>query len=186
VEPDALPAWAEEHAASWLADRGARWDHVRGVAGQALRVSPALDEDDRPYLVAAAWLHDIGYAPTLAATAFHPLDGARHLRALGHERLAGLVAYHSSARWEADALGLSDDLAVFLREDSATADTLTYCDMTTSPTGQRVTLTERLAEIAERYGAEHLVVRCLQRAHDHLAGAVQRTEKRLRTSGVLE
>jgi HD domain len=186
VEPDVLPAWAEEHAASWLADRGARWDHVRGVARQALRVSPALDEDDRPYLVAAAWLHDIGYAPTLAATAFHPLDGARHLRALGHERLAGLVAYHSSARWEAEALGLSDDLAVFFREDSATADALTYCDMTTSPTGQRVTLTERLAEIAGRYGAEHLVVRCLQRAHDHLAGAVQRTEKRLRTGSVPE
>jgi hypothetical protein len=75
VEPDALPAWAEQHAASWLADRGARWDHVRGVARQALRVSPALDEDGRPYLVAAAWLQDIGYAPTLATTAFHPLDG---------------------------------------------------------------------------------------------------------------
>ena len=121
MEPDALPAWAEEHAASWLADRGVRWDHVRGVARQAQRVSPALDEDDRPYLVAAAWLHDIGYAPTLAATAFHPLDGARHLRALGHERLARLVAYHSSARWEAEALGLSDDLAAFPREDSATS-----------------------------------------------------------------
>jgi HD superfamily phosphohydrolase len=186
VEPDALPTWAKQHAASWLADRGARWDHVRGVARQAQRVSPALDEHDRPYLVAAAWLHDIGYAPTLAATAFHPLDGARHLRALGHERLARLVAYHSSARWEAEALGLSDDLAAFSREDSATADALTYCDMTTSPTGQRITLAGRLAEIAERYGAEHLVVRCLQRAHDHLAGAVQRTEKRLRTSGVLE
>ena len=186
MEPDALPAWAEEHAASWLADRGARWDHVRGVARQAQRVSPALDEDDRPYLVAAAWLHDIGYAPTLAATAFHPLDGARHLRALGHERLARLVAYHSSARWEAEALGLSDDLAAFPREDSATADALTYCDMTTSPTGQRITLAGRLAEIAERYGAEHLVVRCLQRAHDHLAGAVRRTEERLRAAGVPE
>ena len=28
-------------------------------------------------------------------TGFHALDGACHLRALGHERLAGLVAYHS-------------------------------------------------------------------------------------------
>jgi hypothetical protein len=43
-----------------------------------------------------------------------------------------------------------------------------------------------LAEIAERYGAEHLVVRCLQRAHDHLAGAVHRTEERLRAGGVPE
>jgi HD domain len=186
VEPDALPAWAEEHAASWLADCGARWDHVRGVAQQAQHVSRALDEDDRPYLVAAAWLHDIGYAPTLAATAFHPLDGARHLRALGHERLARLVADHSSARWEAEALACATTWPPSPREDSPTADALTYCDMTTSPTGQRITLAGRLAEIAERYGAEHLVVRCLQRAHDHLAGAVRRTEERLRAGGVPE
>jgi hypothetical protein len=186
MEPDALPTWAEEHAAMLLANRGPRWHHVRGVARQAQRVSQALDEDDRPYLVAAAWLHDIGYASTLAATAFHPLDGARHVRALGQERLARLVAHHSSARWEAEALGLSDDLAVFPREESATADALTYCDMTTNPTGQRITLADRLAEIAERYGAEHLVVRCLQRAHDHLAGTVQRTEERLRAAGVPE
>ena len=58
--------------------------------------------------------------------------------------------------------------------------------MTTSPTGQRITLAGRLAEIAERYGAEHLVVRCLQRAHDHLAGAVRRTEECLRVGGVPE
>lgn len=58
--------------------------------------------------------------------------------------------------------------------------------MTTSPTGQRITLAGRLAEIAERYGAEHLVVRCLQRAYDHLAGAVRRTEERLRAGGVPE
>jgi hypothetical protein len=58
--------------------------------------------------------------------------------------------------------------------------------MTTSPTGQRITLAGRLAEIAERYGAEHLVVRCLQRAHDHLAGAVRRTEERLRAAGMPE
>jgi hypothetical protein len=58
--------------------------------------------------------------------------------------------------------------------------------MTTSPTGERTTLPDRLAEIAERYGAEHLVVRCLARAHDHLVGAVARTEERLRAAGVAE
>ena len=186
MEPDALPAWAEEHAATLLADLGARWQHVRGVARQAQRVSQALASEDRPYLIAAAWLHDIGYAPDLAATAFHPIDGARHVRARGHERVARLVADHSSAQWEAEALGLADELAAFPREDSATADALTYWDMTTSPTGQRITLADRLAEIAERYGAEHLVVRCLERAYDHLAGAVRRTEERLRVAGVPE
>jgi hypothetical protein len=43
-----------------------------------------------------------------------------------------------------------------------------------------------LAEIAERYGAEHLVVRCLRRGHDHLAGAVRRTEERLQAAGIPE
>jgi HD superfamily phosphohydrolase len=184
VEPDALPGWAEEYAAALLADPSARWLHVRGVARQAQRVSQALTPEDRPYLVAAAWLHDIGYAPDLVATAFHPIDGARHVRALGHERVARLIAYHSSARWEAEALGLAGELAAFPCEDSATSDALTYCDMTTSPTGQRITLADRLAEIAERYGAEHLVVRCLQRAHDHLASTVERTEERMWAAGV--
>src|SRR5215218_6626606 len=57
--------------------------------------------------------------PALATTAFHPLDGARHVRALGQERLARLVADHSSPRWEAEALGLAGELATFPREDSA-------------------------------------------------------------------
>jgi len=34
-------------------------------------------------LVCADWLHDIGYAPALVATGFHPLDGARFLESVG-------------------------------------------------------------------------------------------------------
>jgi hypothetical protein len=56
--------------------------------------------------------------------------------------------------------------------------------MSTSPTGQRITLAGRLGEIAERYGAEHLVVQCLQRAYDHLAGTVERTKERMWAVGV--
>jgi hypothetical protein len=186
MEPHALVAWAEQQAGKLLVDTGRRWDHVRGVVQQAQRASQVLSEEDRPYLVAAAWLHDIGYAPSIATTGFHPLDGARHVRALGQERLARLVAYHSSARWEAEALGLSDDLASFPREDSPTADALTYCDMTTSPSGQHITLAGRLAEIADRYGAEHLVVRSLELAHESLAGAVNRTRQRLQTAGLCD
>ena len=68
--------------------------------------------DDRALLVAAAYLHDIGYAPELEDTGFHPLDGARWLRAHGHERLAGLVAHHSGAV-RGGARGLADALAEF-------------------------------------------------------------------------
>ena len=101
-----LPAWAEQQAAALLADLGDRWRHVQAVAAQARQVSAAVPPEDRPYLVAAAWLHDIGYAPPLNKLGFHPVDGARHLRQQGLERLASLVAYHSGARFEAEERGL--------------------------------------------------------------------------------
>jgi HD superfamily phosphodiesterase len=56
-----------------------RWAHVQGVAAQAHSLAPVLG-NDADLLEAAAWLHDIGYAPGLVATGFHPLDGARYLR----------------------------------------------------------------------------------------------------------
>jgi hypothetical protein len=137
-------------------------------------VSPAIAVG--PYLVAAAWLHDIGYAATPAGTGFHPIDGARHLRSLGHERLARLIAWHSSALTEAPALGLADELAAFPPETSAAADALTYCDMTTCPAGERVTMPERLAEIARRTATTTWSsVACIRRAatstatHHHAA-----------------
>jgi hypothetical protein len=48
--------------------------------------SPPWTTVDRDVLVAAAWLHDVGYAPELAVTGFHPLDGAQHLEAAGFGR----------------------------------------------------------------------------------------------------
>ncbi|MEU1246116.1 hypothetical protein [Micromonospora arida] len=37
--------------------------------------------DDAALLEAPAILHDVGYAPHLAKTGFHPLDGAVYLKA---------------------------------------------------------------------------------------------------------
>jgi hypothetical protein len=120
-----------------------------------------VDEGEQNVLVAAAYLHDLGYAPALVVTGCHALDGARHLRDLGNERLAGLVAYHSGARFEAELRGLADELAEFADEDSALTRLLTYCDMTTGPRGESFTLDERLAEVERRYGPEHVVTRSL-------------------------
>jgi len=39
---------------------------------------------DADLLEAAAWLHDIGYTPGLAAAGLHSLDGARYLRDAQH------------------------------------------------------------------------------------------------------
>lgn len=55
---------------------GRRWDHVQGVASTAAILGQAVPASDRKVLVAAAWLHDIGYAPAVSRTGFHPLDGA--------------------------------------------------------------------------------------------------------------
>ena len=131
-----------------------RWCHVRGVVAQPDRVGPALCASERPRLLAAAYLHDVGYASELVATGFHPIDGALWLRAQRRERLAQLVAHHCGARFDAGVRGLCAALAVFEREQSPTADALTYCDLTTSPTGVRVNVEQRLAEIEQRYGGE--------------------------------
>lgn len=85
-----------------------RWEHVQGVAGKAERVSAEIALDGE-VLVSAAWLHDIGYAPAVLGTGFHPLDGARYLAGLGApERVVNLVARHSNAILEAELRGLGD------------------------------------------------------------------------------
>ena len=60
-----------------------RWAHVQGVAARARSLAPVLGAD-AGLLEAAAWLHDIGYAPGLAVTSLHALDGARYLRDAQH------------------------------------------------------------------------------------------------------
>ena len=102
--------------------------------------------------MAAAWLHNIGYAPDLVETGFHPLDGARYLRSVGVDGQAvSLVAYHSCAQIEADVRGLGAELASeFSPADSLLADVLLYCDMTTGPGGAYVRPADRLVEVARR------------------------------------
>jgi len=56
---------------------------------------------------------------------------------------------------------------------------LTYCDMTTSPDGQRLPVAQRLAEIRARYGPEHPVSRALGWSAPELTGAVTRVTRRL-------
>jgi HD domain len=179
VEPAELSSWAEQQAAALLVDLGDRWRHVQGVVTQARRVSPLLAPEDRPYLVAAAWLHDVGYAPPLDKLCFHPVDGARYVRQQGQQRLASLVAHHSGARFEAEERGLVDALAEFEPEDGPLLDALTYADMTTGPAGQRVLFEERVAEILDRYPPDDPVHRAIRRSRPALQEAVDRTLARL-------
>lgn len=157
-----------------------RWRHVQSVAAKASRLADTLPMPERPVLVAAAWLHDIGYSPGLIDTGMHALDGARWLRNNGYDlRVASLVAYHSCAIYEAEERGLADTLRdEFLPEESPVSDALWCSDMTTGPDGQDLTVTERLAEIRERYGPDHIVTRFWRRAEPTLRRAVARAEGR--------
>jgi putative nucleotidyltransferase with HDIG domain len=156
-----------------------RWAHVQGVARQARNVRVVAGED-ADLLEAAAILHDVGYAPDLAQTQFHPLDGAIFLAEVGApERLVNLVAHHSCAVLEARLRGIEAELARYTDELGPVRDALWYCDQTTSPEGETVTPQERIAEINRRYGPDHLVVRFITAAVPELQAAIERTERRL-------
>lgn len=111
-----LAPWAEHLAQVLLKEPlPRRWAHVQGVATRARSLAPVLGAD-ADLLEAAAWLHDIGYAPGLAVTGLHALDGARYLRDAQHAdaMLCQLVAHHSYAIIEADERGLADILSLEL------------------------------------------------------------------------
>jgi hypothetical protein len=172
---------ARELAESELAEvLPRRWRHVQAVAAQAERLL-AIPGVAGQILVAAAWLHDIGYAPDLHDTGFHPIDGGRFLRKLGaDDRLVCLVAHHSCAVYEARVRGLEDVLlAEFPREASVTYDALVFCDLTTGPAGQPVTYMERMKEIKNRYGPDHEVSRALELSEADLSACCERTLARL-------
>lgn len=174
------PQGAAELAESLLPPLGNRWLHTQAVAARAREASVAVSEEDRDLLVAAAWLHDIGYAPELRDTGFHPLDGARHLEALGApDRLVRLVAHHSGAVYEAEQRGLTAELAVYDREDSPVLDALIYADMTTGPAGQSFDFDRRIDEILERYEPGSEVHSAISKARPYLGAAVQRVRAHL-------
>jgi hypothetical protein len=153
-----------------------RWTHVQGIAARARGLAPVLGAD-ADLLEAAAWLHDIDYAPGLATTGLHQLDGARYLRDAQHAdaMLCRLVAHHIEAGERGLASVLSSE---FDPAPDGLASVLTCCDMTTRPDGQPVPVERRLAEIHDRYGSGHLVSRSIQRATPLILRAVAQVHHR--------
>ncbi|GAA0802088.1 hypothetical protein Sya03_05640 [Spirilliplanes yamanashiensis] len=137
--------------------------------------------DDAAILEAAAVLHDVGYAPNVVRTGFHPLDGALYLRSIeAPERLVHLVAHHSCAVREAQLRGLADQLAEFVDEESPIRDALWMCDLTTTPDGEPTSFQSRVEEIKQRYGPDDLVTAFIDAAAPDLSAAIDRTTARLR------
>ncbi len=180
-----LIQWASENATHYISSLGNRWLHVQGVVEQALHVGEIFDEEERSYLIAAAYVHDIGYAPELQRTGLHSIDGALWLRSHNQERLASLTAYHSGTWFQAQLHGLLPDLEQFSREQSMVADALDYCDMTTGPAGARNSFEERIKDILVRYPEPHIVAQATHQAKPSLSQAVERIRQELNKHGIV-
>jgi hypothetical protein len=153
-----------------------RWAHTQGVGHLAELLSDILSEE-ADLLAAAAWLHDIGYAPELVKTGMHQLDGARYLRDVqdAEPLICSLVAHHTCASIEAKNRGMHNELETeFPPVDGLLADALTYCDMSTTPDGELTNVKERLDEILERYGSGTLIFDTMIEASPRIFEAVGR------------
>lgn len=181
-----LVASARRRAKSLLSEAvPRRWEHVQGVAERARIVTSLFSSADVQLLEAAALLHDIGYAPSIAYTGFHPLDGGRYLQGVGVDRrICALVAHHSFAYREAELRGLTAELSEWMDEQTPLRDALWWADMTTSPDGRQVLFDERIKEIQDRYGPQDLVTFFIRQAEPELRGAVERTKARLLVAGI--
>jgi hypothetical protein len=79
-------------------------------------------------------------------------------------------------QFEAQLRGLAPELNTIPQEDSAIADALTYCDMTTGPTGLYISFEERLEDIFRRYDESHIVNHATHLAIPSLTHAVKQTQ----------
>lgn len=116
--------------------------------------------DNADRIEAAAWLHDIGYAPTLVHTGFHPIDGAAYLQRTAPTLLeiASLVAHHTGAHLEARQRGLAAELARYPYPTAGFDLALLNCaDLCTGPHGDPVDPDARLTEVLHRYPPGHPV-----------------------------
>lgn len=177
---------ASEVAAYLLVGNAERLAHSAAVAERAQLLTAAVAKEEAPVLVAAAWLHDIGYTDTLRVTGFHPVDGGLHLRRTGWPPLVcGLVAHHSGARFVATARGLSGELSTFEYREDPLSDALTVADQTAGPGGVAMTVPERLADMLARHGPDSPNALAHPQRQPYLLGAAARVVRRLEQAGIL-
>lgn len=168
-----------------LDDNRERIRHSAGVAARAATLTHAVADHEANLLVAAAWLHDIGYSSRLRDTAFHPIDGARLLRSAGWDPiLCDLVAHHSGSRFVAPLQGLGDELSEFTYEETPVSDALTIADQTIGPHGMLFSMDERMREMLERHGPDSPNVRAHPEREPYFRSALQRVTGRLQTAGL--
>jgi hypothetical protein len=145
-----------------------RLAHSKAAARRAEFLTLTVEPECAALLVAAAWLHDIGYAPRLRDTGFHPIDGARHL-----------VAHHSGARFVASILHLDRQLEAYPFSQDAVSDALTVADQTIGPKGQAMTLDERMSDMLKRHGPDSPNALAHPQREPYIRAAAMRVAARL-------
>ena len=114
--------------------------HISAVSERAVRVGRLMgirDEGTLRRLFALGWLHDLGYALARPGEG-HEDAGGRFLRSMGY------------ADWREVAEHGNPDPGYA----SVLLEVLNAADMLTDSRGNAVTFSERLADIAERYGED--------------------------------
>lgn len=162
-----------------VGDMHPRWEHLSAVGELAERLAERHPEVSMR-VVQAAWLHDIGYAPSIAHLGFHPVDGASYL--VKRHATAGvpeLVAFHTGAPLEAEERTLTREFGAFSHPYDRELDLLTMCDLAVSPNGEPVLDVHRVEEILSRYGPDDPVFRAVTRSREGLLEASGAAKRRL-------
>lgn len=173
---DSLMGTAYEQARDILEPEfPARWKHSKAVALKASKLASALAPRRVDEIVAASLMHDIGYATPLRGTGFHPIDGADFVARCVPQlaSIAGLIAYHTGAVFEAAERGLTDELERFTYPDELDLAILTCADLCTGPDGASVDPAARLTEVLWRYGSDHPVHRAISKSRNWLIAQAQ-------------
>jgi len=111
----------------------------------------------RNIAAAVGLIHDVGYgAPD---TGHHAIDGARIVSRTSLAPLAPLVAWHSTAKYEAQERGMVIDVPY--PHDSLMAARLWVADFSTTPQGEKTTPEQRMGEIRLRYPSGSPVISAL-------------------------
>ena len=123
-----LLRYSRECARTLLAEHvpGA-WARSEAAACRAASAVQALGRPRGEIIIAAAWLHAVGDAPSIRGTGLTPVDGAVHLLAEGWPTpVINLVAHQGQARLIAPAFDATEQLALFERIQGWPSDILDY------------------------------------------------------------
>ncbi len=176
--------------AQYLSPKSNRYQHILGVVRLMEDLLPSLQIPDnwKPHVIQACYLHDIGYSPKLNQYGFHPLDGAIFASKKGFVKpVVSAILFHSCAyeiaQMEKNQKRLSiyqAHLPLLDEHDRLLIDLVTYCDIHTSPTGEKISFQERVKEVIDRYGAHHPVSKMMVQNQKHYEVVVTRVNQLIR------